>query len=982
MNSGSSSLKVTVNGKKYLITGIQKETSCKGLLCAIAKVTSLEESGPRKSTTKASENLLESFKGDRQLAGDLTSLNVFNSLGKDAKIIARETVTVRKELIIDNSGQVQNSTGAGKHNKNSKKQKKSGKETKSKEEKKEKKSKNKTKKNKEILTTTTTTFTSTETKAKHKTKHRSVDDSDIESYRRDRLKRMKQRRRVYDDSDIDIYKNLEDIVVDQNKKLRRLQKHSREVKRTAWMKELARNSQIYYIDDEPDEQTPITHPIEVEAEKCLFEKDDGNDSGLPSPEYDSSESQENQPIQLKDSLSLSNHNTRYQFTKDEIKQKMQSKENNEIDKQLIAKDILQNTSINARNLNKENCFDSTKECSCVSTNTLFNKETVEQKNGGSLGNTRDINDKGEITFDERAQHIANGLSDIKNEIDTLQIPSTKNMVSATKEDQLIQSTTVAGDNKSSSLLIKKENYKNAMIDKNKNILKDTEACEREVNKMVAFNEALFKGAATVNNVNGKSKIDKRKFKKSDISDPVLLSPGTLKKHQSVKKVQSVLGKQAADVLRKDVLKTASGDLSSGSETKIEITKEKEKYFNKKLKEIRSKSSGKKSSKTTGKDSKKDKNEPEYLPKMLSDNNKQNQKDDDRNKSPVINELKSLINGSSLEKASQLNDEVIRNDTSIKQSFDIGSIQLNVKSYNGDNNLSLLPKSKQTDLSENLSLSSNTSETVLTADEILNEILEYEKSIQDELDQIIQTDEEGKEKEEENPNKEIIINKTNTSLKVVDKHDNSEPKINSNQCKQTSKAFKEKASDNISNCEQISTVLPTCDEEVMSDVTDSLVINEEQVKFELIQRYFEERQALEEISEKLSEYNYVMSRLQEDIALYNLEACDDKTLNDLDLEEQNISQEIENVKSLLKSVADLTFYQRKEMFENIEIMDQIDLEVRTQKANYDNLRSGTWKNNSKLAPRSLIKNAKVKRRNSLLSAVDSSQGEDRNSSSFV
>ena len=84
MNGGTSSLKVTVNGKKYLITGIQRETSCKGLLCAIAKVTSQEEELIRSYSQRTSEteNLLEHFKGDRKLAGDLTRLMCSTALLK------------------------------------------------------------------------------------------------------------------------------------------------------------------------------------------------------------------------------------------------------------------------------------------------------------------------------------------------------------------------------------------------------------------------------------------------------------------------------------------------------------------------------------------------------------------------------------------------------------------------------------------------------------------------------------------------------------------------------------------------------------------------------------------------------------------------------------------------------------------------------------------------------------------------------------
>ena len=130
---------------------------------------------------------------------------------------------------------------------------------------------------------------------------------------------------------------------------------------------------------------------------------------------------------------------------------------------------------------------------------------------------------------------------------------------------------------------------------------------------------------------------------------------------------------------------------------------------------------------------------------------------------------------------------------------------------------------------------------------------------------------------------------------------------------------------------------------------------------------------------------MLSRLHDEIQLIDLDECEPKSSGELDEEEFHINHEIENVKSLIQSVVDLTSYQRKEMSENMELLDNIDLEYRTQKANYENLRTGTWRTNSKSAPRSLIKNVKVKRKNSLMSSTgntNAQSGNGRKSSSFV
>ena len=1016
MNGGTSSLKVTVNGKKYLITGIQRETSCKGLLCAIAKVTSQEEEIPRahsQRTSEASENLLERFKGDRQLAGDVTSFNVFNSLAKDAKIIAKEASTsvkpLHKETALVADKHLKHSSS--KHQKSHKKQKHQDlsktkelitkapkikepkvKEPKTKEEKnsnKEKKTRNKHRKNKETLTSTTTTTLTTEktetTKVKLKHKHRSVDDSDIETYKRDNLRRMRNKRRVYDDSDIEIYKTLQNIVVDQSKKLTRIQSHSRELKKAAWVKELKRSSQIYYIDGKPasEQEEMVAHPllanelptggvvgdehpeIGPDSSSCSFEKDDGNDSGLPSPEYDSSESQEHPPIKnkLKETVPCNDNNnnntTKYELLSavvnnekvEPANQFSVSTENNRQTEQLSNGDTLPNGfhSVNDEN-NGESSNSISESISAISTNEL-RKQT-------STNNTFGVNTRidgcdntifeGEITnVLHRDPHgLDDSLEGLNGEKDVLseqkgESEEEKHMSTTTKT--LKKNTKKKEDSKlfTHSSLQLSSTEESMMIDKNKNILKDSEICEREVSKMVAFNEALFKGSTNnnnhhSNNANGiGKKLEKKKFKKCDISDPVLLSPSTLKKHHNVKKVQSVLGKKAADLLRKDVVKsTMMNELPPPVTVNKEVTKEKEKYFNKKLKEIRSKASIKKSKK----DNNKDKNEPEYFSKKQFAESSSLIAEPTNNGEVIKTKLES--NKEKLTVVASTISDVVDGKNKKRENTELESQQEPLTTGTGINSQGGKQTGVDGEGQEQGEMLDRASERLsekdaLKADQILNEILEYEKNIKNELDQIIQCDQQGDEEH----------------LKSTGESSTAQQQTSHTEQKQTLNTH------------------------AKSHLVESGEKEEEQIHFELVEKYMEEKQALDEISKKLDDYNYALSRLQVEIQMIHLEGSEPKSNGELEDEELHLNHEIENVKSLIRSVVDLTTYQRKEMSENMELLDNIDLEYRTQKANYDNLRSGTWRTNSKSAPRSLIKNAKVKRKNSL-----SHSGSDRQQSS--
>merc|ERR1712159_945268 len=158
----------------------------------------------------------------------------------------------------------------------------------------------------------------------------SLDDSDIDSCTHQIRKLKKRQRRYYDDSDVDIYRSLYNIVLHQTIKLHNTKEECKQVTRksSSWLEQKLK---VYYIDgeeefcDQSETSTSVVRTRELNINNTLssnnsttteseitmntstsvtYEDDTqddleiDNDSGLPSPEYDSSESNENQPIRL------------------------------------------------------------------------------------------------------------------------------------------------------------------------------------------------------------------------------------------------------------------------------------------------------------------------------------------------------------------------------------------------------------------------------------------------------------------------------------------------------------------------------------------------------------------------------------------------------------------------------------------------------------------------------------------------------------
>ena len=947
----STSLKVTVNGKKYLITAIQKSTSCKDLLCAIAKATKTLDtikqervitaekplkalySIKRQDINHGEENLLERLKGDRKTAGDYESLKVFNSLGKHAKIVVRESVQEKKEfhhggiIGIDELSSIYKKRKKKRPNKEVKEEKITS-----------RKHKNKKLENKlEIFETT----------RKQRVKHRSVDDSDIDSYKQDTLTRIKKRsRRVYDDSDIDVYQSLYHMVLDQTKQLHKIQMQSKEFRKTEWIKELKKTSQIYYIDDER------TNPVGHNTESHVYDKDDSNDSGLPSPEYDSSESHENQPIKIQDIQSHDLLNIEFAQTSDQIID-CALKKNTEKDKQelIVNHNITYNTEQNSDNLQ----------------NDIFDQCGKEQ-------NTKELNNN----------FIVNKKSDQKKH------PVNLNDIGLSKSQPLEQLTKTLGDSgrlMSSELL--KDNQSSldnrivavingieVVVDSNRNIVSTTSTFEGGKSKMVAFDAALLHQKVS-NNSNKKN--DKKKIRKSDISEPMLLSPSTFKKHKSLKKVEALLGVPTADV----VLKNHIDITDIGNKEK----KEKEKKLNKKLKEIKK-----------SKKNKADKSyEPEYLPKTIF-------------KEIPISEIKEVLEFNVFEKKS-------KNKKSWKNK---NNLQKNEKQVKVETNLNITSPVKNRNITSPVK---NSVEKFIKATEVenLNGRVLSENEQKNTVTNITKDNTSSSKKQQqtnlENNNTTDELSENNCECKNTCASDNQFNKFQENriesklqeQSKLESKQYKNSdtsvshipsveendriltsnvietdrgfipssdAKNNIviaSLSEKDTNIIPSVDEKSINiepndtflmssdDVTDINSIEEEDERIKLLNKYKADNQALMELIGKILDYNLMISELSEELEILSMEEYENLTLSDLETEEEQVYTELQSVKSLLRSVADLTNYQRKEMTQNLSTLDQLDIEVRTKKAAFDNLRNGVWKTNSVSAPRSLIKLSKEKRK---------------------
>lgn len=901
MNS-SRTLKVTVNGKKYLITGIEKETSCKDLLCAIAKVTQKtvenikeelkEEKSLRgrysvnTSELKCEENLLEQFKGDRKLVGDYKSLSVFNSLGENAKIIVKEKSTFEKDIRVDELAKVCKK----------KKRKEKTKDIKHKFEEHDRKShKHKNKKH-------TGKYFECDVTSKVNTrvsrKHRSVDDSDIDSYKQDTLTRLKKRKsRAHDDLDIDVYQNLFSIVLDQNKTLNKLQSQSKEVKKTAWINELRRTSQVYYIDDENSHEI-ITEKRNMETR--VFEKDDGNDSGLPSPEYDSSESQEHQPI------STLRRRSRELLNNKEIL-KTSPQVTDSVLKENVVKDKQSFTSNQNNSTQNHNKLE--KDC-----NSLPNDQSVNTQNENKLNKTF------VVKINQNHKLKVNNKND---QINKTQATEDLNQ-SQEESENLMSQITVTTVNSLKNNFVGDISRNNVILDCNENVITKTTSEGEATRMMVAFDAALLQQSAAQNN----KKLEKKKIKKTDISDPVLLTTSTYKRHKSLKKVETLLGLQTADVLREEML-------ISKSQTVEEEKKEKEKFYNKKLKEIRRSMRLKNSKSTT---------EPEYSSKEIFGEEKR-----ERVEVLEVNVFEKKTKNKNKNKKAKNNEGKSKS----KKEEEKKTVQSKTK----ETKIQSLEENNKQKNDKDTGTAKDNDEKIVNDITHTNkqETLEVDAKI--EHDHIITTSRENQQNKDETYSNETEQMKTNSRATCDNKNIESLPNCENNN-----------SDDQISRKSSSSSVtfLPTQNNRssIISESSatrselDSSSDDEEMKRQELILIYQQEKQNLDELAQRLLDYNLMISQLREEFEILVDEKHKNETFEDLEKEERDIYKEMENIRSLLRSVTDLTTYQRKEMSQNLTLLDQLDIDVRTKKAGYENLKSGNWKTSAQLAPRWLIKKHKA------------------------
>ena len=262
----TSSLKLSVNGQKYLVTGITRGTSCKDLLCALAKVTAQDRASSDdnlvKGYTSISASRLEKITADKshRSHGDLRN----HRKASKEKDKGEETLKKIKSEI----SKREKSYDTVKKDKNEKSNKKS-KKSKSKDSKENKE--NKVKKSKVKV-------------QKTKVRNCSVDDSEIDGYKHShRMFTKRTKRRAYDDSDIETYQSLLSLVDSQSRQIK-TQVKDMKISKTEWVQELRKKSPSYaigIIENRPKLRSTILCDLKDDA-------DNDNDSGLPSLDYDSS----------------------------------------------------------------------------------------------------------------------------------------------------------------------------------------------------------------------------------------------------------------------------------------------------------------------------------------------------------------------------------------------------------------------------------------------------------------------------------------------------------------------------------------------------------------------------------------------------------------------------------------------------------------------------------------------------------------------
>lgn len=1057
----SSCLKVTVNGKKFLITGLRKEVLRKDLLCALAKTSDetfqqLKQDGgfvakrrecvsDELTKSTSDENLLTLLKGDRETAGDFESLKILNSLGKNAKIVKRgsENRGQLKDLPPLNPSHHHSKGHRTKDKKHNRSRKKHARELNNDDNKNDNNnhsrtrseksssrsskrlsgsSSTKTSANSGHTTTNDTDFSSpkhsstTVVKNKHNNTKtinktitsalRSVDDSDLDTYKQPKVVnklRKRQFRRCYDDSDIDIYNSLYDLVLEQNKKLHNTRSESKQLSRRHQSCLVEENLKVYYIDEinnnttqdinnkniniknttanilnetlcsttDDYNNTPTTNisissadnnnkkivdgdlhtAMDISTTNCFEHKgnaddlDNDNDSGLPSPEYDSSESTDNQPITLQRAMTKLSQQQQQQKQTINISSTTSSTTSHCT---TIDGDVDNNKHIITNNLDAafvKNAFMKCKQ------NKDFNEKVTTQQQSNILRNENNtyaidsMCNKNNINTNGVIEENISASSSTSNHCGTLK-PSGK--LSNYNEDIYLQRRSKslgdllaaqgASPMHSEGDVFDITNGITDEIDEEKVRLVLKNLTSDKIINMGVLNPVLMSSTAMKN----KKKLEKKKINKADISEPQLLSPTQFRRYGSLKNVQ------AAAKLLKNGMAGMGRTVALPTGEKEDERKDKEKFYNKKLMEVRRSKRSSKSSKDETKEKLQATDKPPGDNKKSKNVNDRKSKEKDRDKNKK--ELKS----------NKQQNELKYNTKHLfkrEKSFDTSTSNSTTTTDPNDDTRSCSSSTCRSSSTE-----PDTTSRYNTNNKKELDIIDIEKQIY-ELNKLKIQQQKNIETEK------YICQPTETSSLIMDDsnlldsnddedndfhHLHRDP--NDDDDLDDEKNGKCSLDDALETTSDYSSLNENIKLESIDDVEDF----EHLERNELIALYAQEEEAVNDLIEKIFDYNLLIEALSDEMDILELENDSSETNEDLIAEEENIYSEIDGVRGLLQSVIDLCAYQRKEMSENLALLDKLDTKVRTKKAGYEILRSGEWRTNSNLAPRSLLKYSKEKK----------------------
>ncbi len=292
-------LKISIDGCKYLIKGIGKETSHKDVLCAIAKYRNVQRDDNNLnslSTSIGSFSIIECFETKK-------SKKKGKSLSSDCEL-KRESSQRRKTKAEGNKRKEQfGKKCKDRESENANEKKESKKEA-----------KHSNKKQSELLRSYSLNDKDRR-KYKRKLKQLScADDSDIEKLQsRQRKFKNSLNKRNYDDDDINTFYKLHNLISTQNIEIKA---QIKSMNKSEWLDNLKRHSTTYFIEDEritedrnkigqnkdnlSNETLGSKGRCEISTngnfEKCSKKPSEtisdcteiDNDSGLPSIEYESS----------------------------------------------------------------------------------------------------------------------------------------------------------------------------------------------------------------------------------------------------------------------------------------------------------------------------------------------------------------------------------------------------------------------------------------------------------------------------------------------------------------------------------------------------------------------------------------------------------------------------------------------------------------------------------------------------------------------